>query len=327
MLYLFGQGRWAGLIGQILRRLGQSLVVLTGASMGTFFLINVLPGDVTASILNEDATAEQAEAIRERLGLDDSVIVRYLRWVGSVLKGDLGESVLSGQPVTRLLADRIPVTVQISLMAVALAIVSAVIAALIAARFEQRWPDNLLSGAAYAAVSAPTFVTGIVLVYILSVRLHWLPATGWSEIQQGLGANMSTAIMPAIALAWLEYAIFMRVLRSNLVSELHEEEYPTVARAKGLGASKVLIGHVFRNAALPFANIVSVRFGILLSGAVIIEPLFAVPGIGQLLVEAIYARDTIVVQGVILFIAAVFVILNMLADFLSVALDPRIRRG
>lgn len=312
---------------QVLRRLLQLLIVLFGVTFVSFGLLHLLPGDVTSTILGEGATQETRDALRESLGLNDPLLVRYLDWLSAAVRGDLGESLVSGYPVTDLIMRRLPVTLELAVVTLTLAVLLSVPAALVAARFRNRLPDAILNLMSYAAIAAPPFMVGIVLIYFVSVKLSLLPATGWNRLSEGLGPHLSTLILPVLSLLFVETALFMRVLRSDLVTQLADEEYPLVARAKGASMGSVMTRHVLRNSSLPFVTIVGLQFGVLLGGAVIVEVLFALPGLGELLVTAIYSRDVTTVQGVVVFIAVVFVLVNAVVDLVYRLLDPRIRYG
>jgi len=300
-------------------------VVLFGVTFVSFSLLHLLPGDVTSTILGDQATEETRQTLREQLGLDDPLLVRYWDWLTGALSGDLGDSLTSGYPVTELILGWLPVTMEVALVTLVLAVIVATSGAVVAARFSNRLADTALSALSYAAIAAPPFIIGIVLIYVVSVKLDLVPATGWTPISEGLGAHLSTLVLPVASLLFVETAMFMRVLRSDLVSQLADEEYPLVARAKGASMRSVMTKHVLRNSLMPFVTLVGLQFGVLLGGAVIVEQLFALPGIGQLLVTSIYARDVTTVQGVVVFVAVIFVVVNALVDICYRLIDPRIR--
>lgn len=311
----------------VLRPLGRLVPVVLGVTAITFLLFNLLPGDVTATLLGQNATPQARAALRADLGLDRPLLTRYGDWLWHAVRGDLGRSLSTHESVTSLILQRFPVTLEIVVLALLIALALAVPAALVAARFRNRLPDRAAGMAAYAGVAIPHFLLGIVLIYLLSASLGWLPATGWHPLSDGLIPNLQTAILPALALCLSEYAVFMRVLRSDLIGQITNEDYVDAARAKGMTRRRALVRHVLRNSSLPLVTVVALQFGVLMSGAVIIETLFAVPGLGQLLITSIYARDITVVQGVVVFVAVVFVVLNFVVDLLYHLLDPRIRHG
>lgn len=308
-------------------RVGRLIVVILGATVLAFMLVNLLPGDVANVVLGAGAAPEARAALRAELNLDQPFPLRYVAWLGNAVTGDLGQSLTSGYPVTDLILQRLPVSAEIGLLSLLFALGAAVPVALLAARFRGGRLDQLLNLLAYGAASTPVFVTGIVLIYLVAVTWGWLPATGWTPVSESLIGNLRTALMPALSLATVQFAVFMRVLRSDAVTQVSAEEYPTAAWAKGLSMRQVMTRHVLRNSSLPLVTIVGVQIGVLLGGVVIIENLFAVPGIGNLLVQSIYQRDVTVIQGVVVFLAVVFVVLNALVDMLYSVLDPRIRYG
>lgn len=322
-----GLARAAGVVRVVVPRVAQVAVVILGVTVLTFLMLNLLPGDVVTSLLGEEAPPEARAALRAELGLDQPLLDRYLSWLGHAVTGDLGSSLTTGRPVVELIGQRIPATAEIAVLALAIALAGAVPAALLAAHYRGRWPDRVIGLVAYGGIAAPPFLAGTVLLYLVSVKWGLLPATGWRPISEGPAANLQTAIMPALSLATVEFALFMRVLRSDLVGQLSGEEYPSAARARGLTMRQVMVRHVLRNSSLPLVTIVGLQVGVLLGGAVIVENLFAVPGLGDLLVSSIYGRDVVTVQGVVVFLAVVFVVINTVVDFIYKVLDPRIRYG
>lgn len=309
----------------VVRRAGQLVPVLFGVTLLAFLMVHVLPGDVTTTMLGESATPEARAALREQMGFDNPLWKQYLEWLGGAVRGDLGQSFATRMPVTETIMQRFTVTAEIVVLTLALAVAMALPAGLLSARFRGRWPDRASSLVAYAGVATPHFLLALVLILVVCLKLGWLPATGWSPISEGLGANLRTAILPAAAMCMTEYAVYMRILRSDLVDGLTGADYVTTGRAKGLSINAILLKHVLRNSALPFVTIIGIRFGVLMSGAVIIEQIFAVPGVGSLLIEAIHARDIPLVQGVVVFSATVFVFVNFVVDLLYALLDPRVR--
>ncbi|MCR1783235.1 ABC transporter permease [Nocardioides carbamazepini] len=307
-------------------RAAQLVVVVFGVTVVSFVLLHLLPGDVTTTVLGEGASPEAKAALRAELGLDDPLLSRYWEWLTSAMRGDLGDSLTMGYPVTELIRLRLPVTLELAVVTLSASVLLAIPTALVAARFRNRWQDKVLSMGAYAGIAAPPFLAGILLIYVFSVKLGWLPATGWNPWSEGLVAHVRTLVMPVASLLFVEAAIFMRVLRSDLVAQLSDEEYPLVARAKGATMRSVMIRHVLRNSLLPFVTIVGLQFGVLLGGAVIVEHLFALPGLGELLVSSIYQRDATTVQGIVMFIAIAFVLINALVDLLYRFIDPRVKQ-
>ncbi|MEV0974371.1 MULTISPECIES: ABC transporter permease [Streptosporangiaceae] len=314
------------MVRYLVLRAGQLIIVVFGVTVVSFVVLHLLPGDVTTTVLGEGASPEAKAALRAELGLDAPLLSRYWEWLSSAVRGDLGDSLTLGYPVTELIRLRLPVTLELAVATLSAAVLLAIPTALVAARFRNRWQDKVLSMGAYAGIAAPPFLAGIVLIYVFSVKLGWLPATGWNSWSEGLVAHVQTLVMPVASLLFVEAAVFMRVLRSDLVAQLSDEEYPLVARAKGAPMRSVMIRHVLRNSLLPFVTIVGLQFGVLLGGAVIVEHLFALPGLGELLVTSIYQRDATTVQGIVMFIAVSFVLINALVDLLYRFIDPRVRQ-
>lgn len=314
----------------MLRHVGQRLVhllwVIFGVSVLTFLALNLLPGDSATAILGEDASRQQVEALREELGLDRPLPLRYLEYIGGVLTGDFGSSLRSGEPVLNLIGSRLPVTLQIVAMAMILALVPAVIVAIGAARRPNGVFDRIATASALSGLSIPHFLLGILLILFFSVTLGALPATGWTPLSTSPVDNLRSAILPAVTLAVAEYAVFMRLLRSELI-ETMREEYIVTAEAKGLSDRQVTWRHALRNSLFPLITVLGLNLGALVGGSVVTETVFAVPGIGRLLVESIQFRDFPVVQGVVLFITIGYVVCNFTVDLLYSVLDPRLRHA
>lgn len=311
----------------IRNRLPHALLVLFGASLLTFFVMNVLPGDPAVSILGENATPEAIANIHEQLGLNRPLPVRYLEWVFNAAQGDLGQSYTSGGgSVSATILERLPVSLEILLLAQVLALGVAVPVAILAVRRQGGKLDRAASIIGFCTLAVPSFLLGLLLIYAFS--LHWglFPTSLWVPITEDVVQNLRTAIMPAMTIAIGEVAIYMRLLRSDLLDTL-SEEYVVAAEAKGLSRGHIMRRHVLRNSLFSLVTIVGLNMGALIGGAVITESVFAVPGIGRLLVQAVLTRDLPQVQGVVLFIAAAYVFMNLVVDLIYAALDPRIRHG
>ncbi len=308
-------------------RLVATLLVVTFLS---FIMTSLLPGDPAVAILGQDGVQneELLRQVQDDLGLNDPIIVRYVNWLGSALSGDLGESYInSGQEVSDVIADRVPVTAQLAVMAIVIALILAIPVGILGAYKQGRWQDKASSAGVQVALSVPNFITGIFLIWFLSVKLDLLPASNWNRISnKGIWANLQTAIMPAMALGLTQAAIFSRLVRSDMVATL-KENYVLAARAKGLGDGYILARHALRPSSLSLATIIGINFGALLGGTVVIETLFAIPGLGFRLINAISQRDIMVIQGITVFLAVVYVVINFLVDLFYSVLDPRIRRN
>jgi len=293
----------------------------------TFAMVALLPGDPVDTILGtgpRDPGVE--EQIREDLNLDDPFLVRYFTWLGNALTGDLGQSYITDQPVSDTIQNRLPITIQLAVMSIVLAVVVAIPVGVLGAYKQGKMADTTSSALVQVALSLPNFIFGIFLIWLFAVTLGWLPASNWNRISEGLWPNLQTSILPAIALALAQMAVFSRLIRSDMIATL-QENYILSARAKGLSDKYILFRHALRPSSLSLMTIVGIAFGGLLGGTVVIETLFALPGLGKSLIDAINSRDILVIQGITVFIAAMFVIINTVVDLLYVVLDPRIRRS
>lgn len=311
----------------IFHRLLRLAGTLLAVTFLTFSLTSLLPGDPAIQVLGgqvEDPAI--LEQVRDDLGLDEPFLVRYVDWLGDAVTGDLGVSYITDQPVMDSIRNRAPVTAQLALMAILLALVLALPIGIIGAYRQGRWQDGVSSAGVQVALSIPNFIIGIFLIWLFAVTLGWLPASNWSRLSDGVVDNLRTAILPASALAMTQMAIFSRLVRADMIATL-QENYILAARAKGLSDRYILARHALRPSSLSLMTIVGINFGALLGGTVIIETLFAIPGLGFLLYNAITQRDIMVIQGVTVFIAVVYVVINTVVDLLYAVIDPRIRKG
>lgn len=300
-----------------LQRLILAIPVLLGVSALTFLMLHLVPGDPVAAMFigHGGATAEQMNEVRERLGLNDPLPVQYVNYMKNVLQGDLGRSIRTNEPVSQMIVRNFPPTLQLTLASMVLAIVLGVSFGIIAAVKRGRIVDNLVMLIALAGVSMPSFWLGLLLISVFAVWLSWFPIIG--------GGGLRGLVLPAVALGFAAAAIIARIVRSSLL-EVLGENYVVTARAKGLTEQRVILRHALRNAAIPVITIVGLQFGGLLAGAVIVEQVFSRQGIGRMLVSALQGRDFPVAQGGVLFVAAVYVLVNLLVDLLYGAIDPRI---
>ncbi len=307
-----------------LTRLALTLMVV---SFVTFVGVNVLPGDAINALIPIDAQQDQefVEQVREEWGLNDPMLVRYGRWLGNAVQGDLGDSIVTGRPVTDEIVHRLPITLEIMFVAVGLSLLLAIPLGLLSAYREGRRPDRVISGVAQLALSMPVFVTGLILIYFFALKLHWFPATGWNRLSEGIGPNLKTVALPAISLAITEAAVYTRVLRSDVITTL-KENYILSARAKGLTDRYLLFRHGLRPSLLTLVTVVGLSIGTLIGGTLVVEYLFAIPGIGRRIFSAIYQRDFMMVQGITILITAFYVIVNTVVDLAYMVVDPRIRR-
>ena len=310
----------------VVRRLLAMLPVLLAVSLLTFLIASLLPGDLALVILGDQATPENVAALRRDMGLDQPLWWRYLSWLGHVLQGDLGRSFRTGQTVLQAVAERIPVSLQLMLMAEFIGLLIGVPVAIACAARAGGAFDRFMTGSAFAMLSMPSFLVAILLIYLFAVELHWLPATGYVPFAEEPLSNLRFFVLPALTLALAEWPGIMRVLRSDMIATL-QEDYIALAKAKGLKPARILFVHALKPSSLTLVTVTGINIGRLLGGTLIVESIFALPGIGRLLVGAIYTRDLVILQGVVLLVACGFVIVNFIVDMLYAVLDPRIRHG
>ena len=316
-------------MGKVLAvRFGRLAATLFAVTFLSFLMTSLLPGDPAVAVLGQQGVQnpELLEEVREELGLNDPLPVRYVNWLGDALTLDLGESFINGQDVWQTIKQRVPVTAQLAFMAIIIAVILAVPIGVLGAYRQGRWQDKATSAGVQVALSVPNFITGIFLIWLFSVQLNWLPASNWSRFSDGIADNMRTAILPATALAMTQMAIFSRLVRSDMIATL-KENYILAARSKGLSDGYILRRHALRPSSLSLMTIIGINFGALLGGTVVIETLFAIPGLGFRLINAINQRDILVIQGITVFVAVVYVLINTLVDLLYIVIDPRIRKG
>ncbi|WP_405404665.1 ABC transporter permease [Paracoccus sp. Ld10] len=308
----------------IAKRLLVALPTLLIVSMLVFGLQMLLPGDPVLAMAGEERDPETLARIREQLNLDDPIPVQYLRWLGGVLTGDFGTSLRTGEPVAQLIAQKLPVTIQLAIMSMIFAALIGIPTGIIAAVKKGTALDWTANIVALSGLSVPNFWLGIMLILLVSVNLGWLPASGYESIFVDPVRSLQTMIMPAFVLGTGLAATLMRHTRSAMLGVL-SADYIRTARAKGLSGRQVVLKHSFRNALLPVITLTALLFGELLAGAVLTEQIFTIPGFGKLIVDAVFNRDYAVVQGVVLCTAVGFLLMNLIADVLSVMLNPRMR--
>lgn len=298
-------------------------IVLILLSATTFLMLELLPGNLVDALLGDNARIEDIARLQAELGLDKPLAERYLSWLGNALRGDLGTSPLSGERVTDAIAHRLPVSLELMIYAQALALALAVPLALWAAWREGGVADRLITTGAFGVLAVPHFVLGLILILVFGIWLRWFPATGFVAFSDDPLGNLRSMTLPALTLALVEAPVYLRLLRSDLVATLGQE-FITVARAKGLRESTILWRHALRPSCFSLITVMGINIGHLIGGAVIIETLFALPGVGRLLIEAITKRDYLTLQGVVLFIGVAFVGVNLLVDAFYRLLDPRL---
>jgi peptide/nickel transport system permease protein len=310
----------------ILKRLLAMIPVMFLVSLIVFFIIHLTPGDPALAMLGEEATPEKLAALRHELGLDQPLPVQYAAWLSKVLRGDLGRSVRNNKPVLEDIVDRLPVTFELTFFAMLVSLSIAIPTGIISATRRNSASDLISTTLALIGVSMPNFFLAILLIFIFSLNLRWLPPIGYIPIAQDIGANLKGMILPSITLGAATAAIVARLTRSSLLEVLNQE-YIRTARAKGLSERIVVVGHALKNAMIPVVTIVGLQVGGLLGGAIITESIFVLPGVGSLAVSAIFSRDFPVVQGDVLFLSLVFMTANLAVDIIYGFLDPRIRYG
>ena len=291
-------------------------------SMLVFALQKLLPGDPVLAMAGEERDPETLAFLREKYRLNDPVPVQYLAWAGGALRGDLGVSLRTGQPVLELIAQKLPVTIQLSAMALAVALLVGIPAGVLSAYRKGTWVDWVANVVALSGLSVPNFWLGIMLILLVSVRLGWLPASGYAPFWEDPVRSIQTMAMPAVVLGTALAATLMRHTRSAMLGVLRSD-YVRTARAKGLSERTVLTKHALRNALVPIVTVTTLLFGELLGGAVLTEQIFTIPGFGKLVVDAVFNRDYAVVQGIVLCTGIAFIALNILADALYRVLNPR----
>lgn len=311
------------LLRQRLIRLVPVLFIVTFA---TFAMVRLLPGDPARAFLGPDAPQAQVEQLQEDMGLKENVGVGYVKWIGNVVTGDLGSSYRTGQAVTEALGQRFPVSLELMVFAQLFALVLAIPIGVYTAYRAGGVLDRLWSSAAFAIIAVPGFVLGLLLIYVFPVKLDWFQISGFTRLTASLTGNLKSIILPGVTLGLVQVAIYSRILRSDMIATL-QEDYVMMARAKGLSTPRILLGHALRPSSFSLLTLAGLNIGQLLGGAVIVEYLFSLPGVGLLMVESITSKDMMMLQGAILVIVVGYVLINLLVDVLYVVLDPRIRQA
>ncbi|MEO6839993.1 MAG: ABC transporter permease [Bradyrhizobium sp.] len=310
----------------VARRLLYLVPVLVAVSLLTFLIASLLPGDLAYVILGDQATPDKVAALRHDMGLDQPVWWRYASWLGHVLQGDFGRSFRTGQTVLQAVSERLPVSLELMFLAEIGALAIGIPLAIACAVRSGSAFDRFMTGSAFSMLSVPAFLSAILLIYLFAVELRWLPATGYVPFDEDPLGNLRSFVLPALTLALGEWPVLMRVLRSDMIATL-QEDYIAMARAKGLKPSRILLVHALKPSSLTLVTVTGINIGRLIGGTVIVESIFALPGIGRLLLGAIYTRDLIILQGVVLCVASGYVLMNFVVDMLYAVLDPRIRHG
>jgi peptide/nickel transport system permease protein len=308
----------------VLRRLAATVPVLLLVTAGVFALLHMTPGDPIDAMMAESVDASVKETLRRELGLDRPIYTQYLSWMGRLLRGDLGRSIRNGEPVIENVGRRIRPSLQLAAMAMMISLTIAFPVGIISAVRHNKGADRVGTTFALFGICMPNFLLALVLIFVFGVTLRWLPISGYTDPLEEPLAGVRSLVLPAVTLGLALAAVITRTLRSSLLDSL-TEDYVRTARAKGLAEWAVIRGHVLRNALIPVVTVLGLQLGTLIGGAVITEYVFALPGIGRLVVDAVFARDYPLVQGVILLIAIGYIVCNLLVDILYGVIDPRIR--
>lgn len=308
----------------VLRRLLALVPVALVVATVAFTLIHLAPGDPASIIAGPDATADDVRRIEQQLGLDAPFGVQLLRWYGRLARGDLGWSIFLRRPVTEAILDRVEPTLLLTLLAVVVSVLLGVPAGVLSARYHNSVTDQAFMALALVGISIPSFLLGLVFVLVFGVWLGWFPVAGYSPLEYGWLTTLRSLVLPAFALGLVQSALIARIARSAMLDVLREQ-FITAGRAKGLGEPTVVYKHALKNAMIPTITIIGISFAVLVSGAVVVETVFNIPGLGRLIISAVLRRDYPVIQGVVLVIAGVYMLINLLVDLSYVLFDPRVR--
>lgn len=308
------------------RKIVRLVIVVFAVAALTFMMVSLLPGDIVYAIAGQDASPQEIEELREELGLDRPYLVRFAEWLGAAMQGDLGYSIRTREGVMEAILSRLPVTLELVILSQIITVLLAVPMGMLSALRNGKVLDRIVGSSAFAMISIPNFVFALLLIFLFSLKLGWFPATGYVPITEDFWGNLHAMILPSLSIALVEWVGLMRVLRSDMISVL-QEDYIAMARAKGLPTRYILFRHALRPASFTLITLLGLQIGTVLGGSLIVEQIFALPGLGRLVVQNIYARDFMMVQGCILFIAIAYVLINFVVDMLYSVLDPRIRAG
>lgn len=308
----------------LFKRVLAVIPVLLVVAVIVFMMLRLTPGDPAAIIAGDAATSQDIENIREKLGLDQPIAVQFGIWVGNMLTGDFGESFYYKRPVSSMIADRVGPTVGLAVLTLLITCLVAIPIGTLAAYKQGSWIDRIVMGVSVVGFSVPVFVIGYLMIYFLSVRLDWFPVQGYQPLSEGLGGFLHRLILPSCALSVIFIALIARMTRTSVL-EVLGEDYVRTARAKGLPEIKVLSRHALRTAAVPIVTVIGVAITVLISGVVVTESVFVIPGLGTLTVDAILGRDYPTVQALIMLFSVFYVLINLIIDVIYTLLDPRIR--
>ena len=312
------------MLGYLLRRVLAAIPVMGVVALFVFLLLRLTPGDPAAILAGDNATPEQLEHIRTSLGLNEPLYTQFFTWIGKLLHADLGVSLISNVPVLQMIGQRVEPSISIALSTILLSIIIAVPLGVIAASKHGTWIDRFVMGLSVLGFSVPVFVIGYLLIQIFAIDLRWLPVQGFRSISSGLSPFLERIVLPTFTLSFIYVALIARMTRASMLDVLGED-YVRTARAKGIGEVAVLLRHALRNAAVLVITVIGNGFALLISGVVVTESVFNLPGVGRLTVDAVLARDYPVIQAMILLTSLVYVTVNLLIDVAYTFLDPRIR--
>jgi len=308
----------------LLRRALAVIPVMLVVATVAFVLIHLAPGDPASVIAGPYATAEDIGKLRTQLGLDEALPVQLVKWYGRLLRGDLGNSIFLRRPVLEAILDRVEPTLLLTTWATLLAVLIGVPAGVVSARFHNSTLDQTFMGLALIGLSIPNFLLGLLMVLVFGVWLGWLPVAGYVPLESGLWPNIRSLLMPAVSLGLVQSALIARITRSSMLDVLREQ-FVLTGRAKGLAENIVVYKHALKNAIIPTLTVIGITFALLIGGAVVIETVFNIPGLGRLIISAVLRRDYPVIQGVVLLIAVTYTAVNLLVDLAYVVVDPRVR--
>ena len=308
----------------LIRRVLATIPVMAVVALFVFSLLYIAPGDPAAIIAGDQATPDDVERIRASLGLDRPYLVRFGAWLWDILRGDLGSSIFTNLPVSKMIAQRIEPTVSLMLLTLVLSLTIAIPMGVLAAWKHGTLIDRAIMMMAVFGFSVPVFVVGYLLAYVFALELDWFPVQGYTPIANGIGPWLSNLVLPAVALGGIYIALIARITRATMLEVLNQD-YVRTAKAKGVGQRSILFLHALKNAAVPIVTVVGIGVALLIGGAVVTESVFAIPGLGRLVVDAILRRDYPVIQGVVLMFSFVYVLVNLGVDLLYTVFDPRIR--
>lgn len=312
------------MVNFILRRMLAAIPVMAMVAVIVFAILRLTPGDPAAIIAGDSATAEQLDQIRRVMGLDQPIYMQFFIWIGQLVRGDLGVSLLSGTPVSQMIVDRMGPSLALCLSTITLSVLLALPLGILAAWRQGKLLDRFVMATSVLGFSVPVFVTAYLLILVFSLKLGWFPVQGYRSPDDGLWMFVRSLTLPTLALSTVYVALIARITRTSII-EVMGEDFIRTARAKGLRERGVLLGHALRNAAVPIVTIIGVGIALLISGVVVTESVFNLPGLGRLVVEAVLGRDYPVIQALILLFAFIYVLINLVVDTLYTVFDPRIR--